>query len=99
MATFFRMDGWVKSVQGYAVPGAQVFVLNQPANTPNTLKAALPSPLVSIFSDNAGLVPLSQPVITDGFGHYNFYALPGLYTVAVYLGGSLQQVYQDQLLG
>lgn len=94
MATFFRMDGWVKTTQGVAVPGAKVYIINQPANT-----TFPPSPLANIYADSAGLFPLSQPVITDGFGHYNFYALPGLYTVAVYIGNTLQQVYQDQLLG
>jgi hypothetical protein len=31
--TYFRMDGWVKSVTGAAVSGAQIYVATQPANT------------------------------------------------------------------
>lgn len=93
--TFFRYDTWVKSATGPAVAGAQVFVCTQPANT------ALfpPTPLASIYSDSGGLVPITQPIITDGFGHANFYALPGLYTVVIALNGVIQQVYPDQSLG
>lgn len=93
--TFFRYDTWVKSATGPAVAGAQVFVCTQPANT------ALfpPTPLAAIYSDSGGLVPITQPIITDGFGHANFYALPGLYTVVIALNGVIQQVYPDQSLG
>jgi hypothetical protein len=58
-----------------------------------------PSPLAAIFSDPFGLVPISQPIITDGFGHYDFYTTPGVYTVVVGLGGVTQQVYPDQSVG
>ena len=95
MPTLFRSDGWVKSVVGPAIPGAQVYVATQPAN----VAFAPPSPLASIYSDPNGLVPITQPVITDGFGHYDFYILPGTYTVMVALGGVIQQVYPDQSIG
>lgn len=95
MNNFFRNDGWVKSPLGQALAGAQVYVCNQPANT----TWVPPSPLVSIFSDPSGLVPITQPIISDGFGHYSFYAAPGLYTVIVVTGGRIQQVYPDQSLG
>lgn len=91
---YFRNDGWVKSTTGPAVPGAQVWVCLQPANL-----QIPPTPLANIFSDPNGLFPLAQPIITDGFGHYNFYAAAGLYTVLVALGGQLQQTYTDQLIG
>lgn len=93
--SFWRSDGWVKSAQGAAVPGAQIYVCNQPAN----VDVVPPSPLASIFSDSGGLVPITQPLITDGFGHYDFYAAPGIYTVIVALGGVVQQVYPDQSVG
>lgn len=99
MATLFRSDGWVKTAQGPAVPGAQIFVCTQPANAPTTLVPVGPTPLVSIYSDPNGLVPITQPIITDGFGHYDFYTLSGIYTVLVYLNGTLQQAYPDQSLG
>jgi hypothetical protein len=91
----FRTDGWVKTVQGPAVPGAQVYVCLQPANS----TILPPTPLANIFSDVNGLVPLSQPIITDGFGHYDFYAAAGIYTIIVALGGIVQQVYPDQSVG
>jgi hypothetical protein len=37
--------------------------------------------------------------MTDGFGHYDFYTLPGLYTLVVAYGGQIQQVYPDQSIG
>ncbi len=104
-SNFYRSDGWVKLVQGTAVAGAQIYVLKQPANVvapitpPNTIPIPfVPNPQVQVYSD-AGFTPVSQPIITDGFGHYDFYTLPGLYTVAIYFGGRLQQFYIDQSIG
>lgn len=95
MNIYFRMDGWVKSAVGPSVPGAQIYVCQQPAN----VAGLPPSPLANIFSDPNGLVPITQPILTDGFGHYDFYALAGVYTVVVGLGGIIQQYYPDQSLG
>src|ERR1700685_2976425 len=102
---FYRSDGWVKLVSGVAVPGAQVYILNQPANVtppitpPRTLPVPfVPNPQVQVYSD-AGFTPITQPIITDGFGHYDFYVLPGLYTVAIFTGGKLSQFYIDQTIG
>lgn len=93
--TFFRSDGWVKAATGAAIPGAQVYLAQQPAN----VAFAPPSPLQSIFSDPNGLVPITQPIITDGFGHYDFYVTPGTYTLVVALNSVIQQVYSDQSIG
>lgn len=95
MATYFRSDGWVKSALGPAVPGAQIYVCTQPAN----IDFLPPTPEADIFSDPNGLVPITQPILTDGFGHYDFYAAPGLYTLIVVNGGTIQQVYPDQSIG
>jgi hypothetical protein len=95
MPTKFRSDGWVKSAQGAAVPGAQIYICTQPAN----VDTVPPSPLANIFEDPDGLVPLEQPILTDGFGHYDFYAASGTYTVLVALSGTTQQVYPDQSIG
>lgn len=96
MATnYFRFDGWVKSAQGPAVPGAQIYVCTQPANA----TALPPTPLANIFSDVNGLVPITQPILTDGFGHFDFYAAAAVYTIVVGLGGIVQQVYPDQSIG
>ena len=93
--TYFRNDGWVKSVLGQAIAGAQVYVCNQPAD----VSYVPPEPLASIFSDPAGLSPVTQPLYTDGFGHYDFYVAYGTYTVVVVTGGKIQQVYPDQTIG
>lgn len=102
---YYRSDGWVKNVQGQAISGAQVYVLTQPANVvapitpPRTTPVPfVPNPQATIFSDQ-GNTPLAQPIITDGFGHYDFYTTSGLYTVAVYFGGVLQNYYVDQSIG
>lgn len=92
---YFRMDGWVKSAVGPAVAGAQIYVCLQPAN----VAGLPPTPLANIFSDPQGLVPRTQPMLTDGYGHYDFYAQAGVYTVVVGLGGVIQQVYPDQSIG
>jgi hypothetical protein len=94
LLSVFRTDGWVKTVQGPAVPGAQIYVCLQPAN-----QTVPPTPLANIYSDPNGLVPITQPINTDGFGHYDFYAQAGVYTVIVVNGGIIQQVYPDQSVG
>lgn len=93
--SFFRNDGWVKSAQGAAVPGAQIYVCSQPAN----VDTVPPSPLADLFEDAEGLVPITQPILTDGFGHYDFYVAPDTYTVVVAASGVIQQVYIDQSIG
>src|ERR1035437_4624702 len=101
---YYRVDGWVKLVSGQAVPGAQVYFLQQPANLtqvtpPRTIPVPfVPNPQINIFSD-AGFTPLLQPVLTDGFGHYDAYMLPQVYTLAIYFGGKLQNFYIDQSIG
>jgi hypothetical protein len=94
MATFFRSDGWVKSVLGQAIAGAQIYVCLQPADA----TFLPPIPLATVFSDPAGMFPITQPISTDGFGHYDFYAASGIpYTIVVVNQGKLQQLYADQI--
>ena len=108
--SFFRADGWVKSVLGQALAGVAVFVLNQPANTvspvnPKTQNPLpfVPNPQQQVFADPLGQVPLTQPIYTDGFGHYDFYVAPGTYTVALYNTQNSYTVpfavYPDQSFG
>ena len=94
MAKFYRMDGWVKSPLGQAIAGAQIFVCGQPVDS----TWIPPTPLSAIYSDVNGLVPITSTV-TDGLGHYWFYALSGFYSVVVVNGGKVQQVYPDQMVG
>jgi hypothetical protein len=95
MATFFRSDGWVKNVMGQAIAGASIFVCTQPVDA----SFLPPIPLATVFSDPAGLSPVTQPIITDGFGHYFYYALSGFYTEVVVNQGKVQQIYPDQTVG
>lgn len=96
MATYFRYDIWVKTAQGPAIAGAQVYVCTQPTTNTTTTP---PSPLASIFSDPLGANPVTQPLACDGFGHTDFYVLSGIYTVVVALGSVIQNVYPDQAVG
>ena len=105
-ASFFRFDGWVKSANGPAIAGALVYICTQPANTTQAtdpvtgalVSTWFPTPLAAIFSDVNGLVPITQPLQTDGFGHYNFYGPNGVpYTIVIMTGGRVQQVYEDQV--
>ncbi len=102
---FYRIDGWVKTSLGPAVAGAQIWVLSQPANVvaptpaPRTTPIPFsPNPTINIFSDQ-GITPITQPVVTDGQGHYDFYISPQIFTLAVYYGGKLQVFYPDQSAG
>lgn len=92
---YFRSDLFVKAVQGPAIAGAQVYICNQPADTSDLP----PTPLAAIYSDPNGLFLISQPMLTDGFGHADYYAASGTYTEVIAYGGVIQQVYPDQTIG
>src|SRR5271157_24954 len=94
MATFYRSDGWVKTALGQAVAGASVYICLQPSD----LSFLPPEPLANIFADPAGLSPITQPVLSDGFGHFDYYAASGTpYTEVIVYGGKIQQSYADQV--
>lgn len=92
-----RDDRSIIDAQGRALAGAQVYWCLQPASTTNNP----PSPLATVYSDAAGADPITQPVLTDGFGHADAYMDDGvLYTVVVWhpLFGGDPIVYTDQAL-
>src|ERR1700690_1965792 len=91
----FRRDEFVRSVIGQSVPGAQGFVCSQPASA----TSFPPGPLALVFSDPAAVVPVIQPIITDGLGHCAFSVVAGTYTVVVANHDIIQQVFPDQLIG
>lgn len=98
---FHRVDGWVKSNLGPAISGAQIFLLNNsfPNVSPTLSKGTQltpPNPQIPIYADPLGNQPIPQPLLSDTFGNYFFYVPAGVYTLAVYLNGVLQQVYPDQ---
>ena len=93
-----RDDRWIADAQGRALAGAQVYWCTEPAVTPGTPP---PSPLATIYSDLAG-TPLTQPVLSDGFGHAAAYLTEGiLFTVVIYhpLFGTSPVVIPDQMIG
>ena len=89
--SLFRYDAWIKAANGPSVAGSQVYVLGQPANTLGT-----PSPQLQVYADVNGLLPLVQPLISDGYGHVDFYISGGPFTIGVYFNGILQNSYADQ---
>lgn len=91
-----RFDSWVRSTVGPAAAGALVYICTQPTISTSTVP---PSPLASLYSNNAGAIPLVNPLVADGFGHAFGYVAAGTYTVVVVIGGVVQQVYADQLIG
>jgi hypothetical protein len=100
LAAYFRYDAWASNPVGPAVIGGQVFVCSQPVqSSPTTLANGNPSPLATTYADPLGASALIQPVITDGFGHADFYVAAGTYTVLVYWSGVLQLVLPDQVIG
>jgi hypothetical protein len=99
-AAYHSVNAWIKSTLGPAVPGSQLFLLsNDFPNIPTTLYKGAPNPQQQTYSDSAGLFPLPQPNISSGFGFDTCYAPAGVYTMALYLGGTLQAVYQDVSVG
>jgi hypothetical protein len=83
VSTFFRYDGSVNAANGFALSGVEIYVCTQPATT-TTIP---PSPLATIYSDNAGQDPIEQstaPLETDGNGNFSFYAATGTYTIVYY---------------
>lgn len=95
MATFLRSDQWVTDALGNAISGASVYFCSQPAST----GSIPPSPLIALYADPAGVTPITQPVLTDGYGHAFAYMAPGTYTV-VYSSPNIQQVnLADQTIG
>jgi hypothetical protein len=97
---FHSINAWVKSTLGPAIPGSQLFLLNNNfPNIPPTLYKGAPAPQQQVFSDSNGLIPMSQPNISDGNGFDTCYVVAGCYTLALYLQGTLMAVYQDVSVG
>jgi hypothetical protein len=91
----FRFDGSITdSGTGVALQGIDVYVVTQPV----TSLAIPPTPLASLFSNAAGTTPLVNPVVTDGFGNFFFYAATGTYTLIYYdpQGRMPTQIFPDQ---
>jgi hypothetical protein len=94
MAVYFRNDQWTTDAMGNAISGAAVYVCSQPATT----TSIPPSPLVSLFEDPAGTIPITNPVISDGYGHSFFYVASGTYTLVTYSPQIQTVILPDQII-
>lgn len=94
MSTFYRRDDWVQDAMGNALSGVSVYVCSQPANT----GIIPPSPLIQLYADPLGATPIVQPVITDGYGHAEYYADQGQYTIVYYSPQIQEVVLLDQVI-
>lgn len=87
----FRKDLWVSNSMGQPIVGAQVYVVEQPANL-----STPPSPLAVLYLDSTGSQgATTQPLSADQFGHCGCYAIPGTYTVVIMTGGRIVATYPD----
>jgi hypothetical protein len=91
-ATFINQILTLLTAMGEAVSGGQIWICTQPAN----VGSLPPSPLATIYSDNAGANPVTQPLTTGGQGQTSFYAAPGVYTYVFFSPhtGQINQVDQ-----
>ncbi|MFP5230130.1 MAG: hypothetical protein ACLGXA_21130 [Acidobacteriota bacterium] len=79
----------LQTATGQAVAGAQVYFLDQPANTTNL------TPQAQVYSSSTGGA-VSQPLTTNGFGQCNAYLAPGLYTVVYISPYTGTRAFPDQ---
>jgi hypothetical protein len=78
-----RYDGISLNGSGGILTGASVYVCADPASgSPCTS-------LASLYSNISLTQSLSNPLTSDAFGKFYFYALPGNYMIQVYNGSSL----------
>jgi hypothetical protein len=81
MATnLYRRDEEIVDAMGNPLSGVAVYLCSQPANT-STIP---PAPIVRLFADAAGKIPLTRPPQTDAYGACEYYAPAGIYTVVYY---------------
>jgi hypothetical protein len=107
-SSVFKLENWTKNTLGHAIPGAQIWICSQPANTqkpippPRTAPSKVPwfpNPVAVAWANSAATVPVTFPLISNGLGYCEAYLLPGVYTVVVSYGGKVQQVFEDQEVG
>ena len=71
----------VQTVQGQALSGANIWLCA--ANATVNFSATPPCLGVSIYSNVAMTQPIVQPLLTDSYGNYSYYAIAGTYTEVV----------------
>lgn len=78
----------VQDKYGNAIVGAEVRVTN--------VSDGLPA---AIFSDENGTLPLTQPILTNALGIYEFFAAPGDYTLTISAPGYTTNIVTDITVG
>ena len=94
-----RDDRYVQDALGRNLAGAQVWWC---VPQPTTTDPLPPTPLATIYTDTTGTTPVTQPVLTDGFGHAIAYLDDSqLFTVVIQhpLFGQYPIILRDQSLG
>lgn len=76
--TLARKSFFVQDRDGNVVPGAHVEVRLEEVG----------QPLVPLYSDRAGTMPLGNPIDADANGHVYFHVVGGAYKIRVYTGPS-----------
>lgn len=83
----YRYQFYAQNERGDVIPGAVV-----------TVRRESDSGIASIFSDNAGATPKSNPFVCDDNGYGFFYVAPGTYRIAV-SSGIYSTEWRDVYLG
>jgi hypothetical protein len=96
MSTYYRRDEVVTDSMGNPLSGIEVYLCGQPAST----NVTPPVPLIQLYADSAGQKPITQPVVTDGYGRASYYAAQGIYTCVYWSTqiAGLQVVLPDQAI-
>lgn len=100
----YRDDAYVQQTNGPIIDGAQVYYLN---NQPNSVTTTVDlTQLITLYSDSTGVIQITNPMVTDEFGHANSgypdaagYMAAGFYTIVSVVNGSIYEVLNDQLVG
>jgi hypothetical protein len=93
---YYRKDSWVQNAMGEALAGSELYVCEQPAN----LAVFPPTPLTNVWLDPDGITLIQdQPLVSDGTGHFVYYAESDLYTEVYYYRGQMYRVLLDQGVG
>ena len=90
--TYGRLDFSLQNAQGQAISGAQVNVYTQ---------SACGSPaaaLATLYPTATGGTPLTQPLLTDGFGHAFAYVAQGCVTITYNSPYTGLLTYPDQVV-
>lgn len=88
-----------RSVSGPAIPGAQIYVCTSTAPLTPAPCQSNGGTEASIYSDIGLSVPITQPVVADGYGNFQYYASAGSYVESITGPGVVSISYPVMLAG